>query len=241
LSSPGTPYLHSRHASSENLASLAAITDGTYVSPIALENRLQGLRVADSTVPSEEDNESGLAFGRSRRNSSSNQLNGEYFGFAESTNSNTQTRMGSYDPEYSGAPSGTTSQATSNFISRRTSEEEDGEQSGARTPFPQYDHMEDLAKVPSYATAVKTPAPRTPYEASTCLPTYGAVVREPSPPTVTEPPTAYIRSSPRVPGSLASSPPDVGLNGSRLQPSHRNVSFLQDEERRLRVLQMRGR
>lgn len=240
LSSPSTPYLHSRHASSDNLASLAAITNGTYVSAIALENRLEDLRVADSGVPAEEENDSGLAAGRPRRNSSSAQLNDDYFALPESTNSNTQTRMGSYEPEHSGAPSGTTSHTGSNFISRRTSEE-DEDQSGTQTPFPQYDHMEDLAKVPSYATAVRTPISRTRFETSTELPTYGAVVREPSPPTLTEPPTAHLRASPRVPGSLASSPPDVGTDDSRPPPSHRNVSFIQDEERRLRVLQMRGR
>jgi len=238
LSGPGTPYLHSRHASSENLASLAGVANGTYVSPIALENRLQDLRAGH---PNEEENDLGGGTGRSRGNSSAPQLSDDYF-LGQSSTPNTHPRLSPHEPgSQSSAYPGIPSQPESNMISRRTSEEDDGLASGSRTPFPQYDHMEDLARVPSYATAVKAPAPRTPYEDSTCLPTYGAAVREPSPPALTEPPTAYIRTSPRVPGSLASSPPDLAVNGSRPHVPHRNVSSIQDEERRLRLLQLRGR
>ncbi|KAK5218990.1 hypothetical protein LTR72_008172 [Exophiala xenobiotica] len=238
LSGPGTPYLHSRHASSENLASLAGVANGTYVSPIALENRLQNLRAGH---PNEDENDLGGGIGRSRGDSSAPQTSDDYF-LGHSPTPNMHPRLSPHEPgSQSSAYPGTASQPESNMISRRTSEEDDGLASGARTPFPQYDHMEDLARVPSYATAVKAPAPRTPYEDSTCLPTYGAAVREPSPPALTEPPTAYIRTSPRVPGSLASSPPDLVANGSRQHVPHRNVSSIQDEERRLRLLQLRGR
>ncbi|KIX03967.1 uncharacterized protein Z518_07520 [Rhinocladiella mackenziei CBS 650.93] len=245
LSTPSTPYLHSRHASNENLASLAAITNGNYVSPIALQNRLQDLRVGNPGPTGEEEHDSNLAppsAERSRRNSAPLQVHDDYFGFHTPPGLISHHRISPHEPvSHSGAQSGTPSQPESNYISRRTSEEEDGAQSGARTPFGQYDHMEDLAKVPSYSTAVKTPVPRTPYDQSKCLPTYGAVVREPSPPALAEPPTAYIRTSPRLPGSLASSPLDIGTNGTRSQASHRNVSSLQDEERRLRMMQLRGR
>jgi hypothetical protein len=241
LSGPATPYLHSRHASSENLASLAAVTNGSFVSPVALENRLQNLRIANSGQATDEENDLATIIGRSRRNSGAAQANNDYF-MAASSNQNTHPRLspndqGTQSADYSATPS----LPESTLMSRRTSEEEDGPTSGARTPFPQYDHMEDLAKVPSYATAVKTPVPRTPYEDSTNLPSYGSVVRQPSPPALAEPPTAYIRRSPRVPGSLSSSPPELAMNGGRTQAFHRNVSSIQDEERRLRLLQQRGR
>ncbi|KIW14414.1 hypothetical protein PV08_07197 [Exophiala spinifera] len=240
LSSPGTPYLHSRHASSENLASLAGIANGTYVSPIALENRLQDLHFADAGQTIDDENEAS-ALGRSRSNSNAPHSMEDYF-LSHPSTPGAQPRLSPFEPSsYSGPSSVPASLPGSNLMSRRTSEEDEGQASGSRTPFPQYDHMEDLARVPSYATAVKAPAPRTPYEDSSCLPTYGAAVRAPSPPPLAEPPTAYIRSSPRVPGSLASSPPDLLSNGPRPLVPHRNVSSLQDEERRLRLLQMRGR
>lgn len=241
LSSPGTPYLHSRHASSENLASLAGVANGNYVSPIALENRLQGLRFADAGGANDDENDASGAAGRSRGNSSAPQSVEDYF-LSHSSTPGAQPRWSPLEPSsHNGLYSANQSQPGSNLMSRRTSEEDEGQPSGSRTPFPQYDHMEDLARVPSYATAVKAPAPRTPYEESSCLPTYGAAVREPSPPALAEPPTAYIRSSPRIPGSLASSPPDLSSTGPRPLAPHRNVSSLQDEERRLRLLQIRGR
>lgn len=243
LSNPGTPYLHSRHASSDNLASLAAITNGNYVSPTALENRLQDLRVGGSSLPREEEQDRRLAPGpslRARSNSGSQPLAEDYF---QAHAQSGHTRLSPNElASYSGGPSGSSSQPGSNIMSRRTSEEEDGHQSGAWTPFPQYDHMEDLdlAKIPSYSTAVKTPAPRTNRSSST-LPTYDTVVREPTPPALAEPPTAHVRSGPRIPGSLSSSPSDLGIPGSRHTAPHRNVNTIQDEERRLRLLQQRAR
>jgi hypothetical protein len=247
LSTPGTPYLHSRHASSDNLASLAAITNGNYVSPVALENRLQDLRVGSSSLPRGEESDRNLAAAgrlRSRSNSGNQRQPQDYFDSNSLSSSANQARLSPYEAgSYSGAQSGSPSQPGSNIMSRRTSEEEDGHQSGTRTPFPQYDHMEDLdlAKIPSYTTAVKTPAPRTNRSSST-LPTYDTVVREPTPPALAEPPTAHLRSFARVPGSLSSSPSDLGLPGSsRMAMPHRNVNTIQDEERRLRLLQQRAR
>ncbi|KAJ9634718.1 hypothetical protein H2204_006167 [Knufia peltigerae] len=242
LSSPGTPYLHSRHASSENLASLAGVANGNFVSPIALENRLQDLRFADAGRTNDDDNEAPGGAGSSRGDSNAPQSIDDYF-LSHSSTPGAPPRVSPHEPSsHNGLYSVDPSQPGSNLMSRRTSEEDEGQQpSGSRTPFPQYDHMENLARVPSYATAVKAPAPRTPYEGSPCLPTYGAAVREPSPPALAEPPTAHIRASPRIPGSLASSPPDLSSNGPRPLAPHRNVSSLQDEERRLRLLQMRGR
>lgn len=251
LSTPGTPYLHSRHASSENLASLAAMANGNYVSPAALQTRLQDLRAGDSVIPDLRGNEDSeiQTLGRSRRNSSSGMNAEDYFHLHGHSNGSTHPQISPSPHEGRGSPGGpshTPSAPDSNVMSRRTSEEEDGPVSGARTPFPQYDHMEDLARVPSYTTAVKTPLPRTASEMP--LPTYGAAVREPSPPALAEPPSAHIRISPRLPGRLtvSSQSPDSpinGVNGSGLRTSlsHRSVNSIQDEERRLRMLQMRGR
>jgi len=251
LSSPGTPYLHSRHASSDNLASLAAggpsappvgngLSSHSFVSPIALQSRLQDLRVGGGSA--DEDLDAYLSQlssrDRSRRNSSHHD---DYFTSRDLSNSSTPGRTGPHEMGGSCGPqSGTPSQQSSNAISRRTSEEDqDGTLSGAQTPFAQYDHMEDLAKVPSYSTAVKTPAPRrTTFGPATELPTYGDAVTDTSPPTLLEPPTAYIRSSPRE--IVATSPLNLSLASGRYI-AHRNVSSVQDEERRLRLMQLRGR
>ncbi|KIX96165.1 uncharacterized protein Z520_07943 [Fonsecaea multimorphosa CBS 102226] len=252
LSTPGTPYLHSRHASHENLASLAAMANGNYVSPIALQSRLQDLRVGDSFIQdlrgNEDSDASNLSLpvnGRSRRNSSSTTMPEDYFAPHDASNASPHPRISPHDPGASpGGPSHTPSQPGSLLMSRRTSEEEDGHQSGARTPFPQYDHMEDLARVPSYTTAVKTPAPRTQLNQSIALPTYGAAVTDPSPPPLAEPPTVHLRTSPRLPGSITATAnsPDSPVNGvARTTVSHRTVSSIQDDERRLRMMQLRGR
>ncbi|EXJ54385.1 hypothetical protein A1O7_09724 [Cladophialophora yegresii CBS 114405] len=252
LSTPGTPYLHSRHASSDNLASLAAMANGNYVSPAALQTRLQNLWVVDSSIQDLRGNEDseiqslGLpAEVRSRRNSASGANPQDYFRPHDASNGSTHPRI---SPNEGGMNSDnashTPSYPPSNLMSRRTSEEEDGQISGTRTPFPQYDHMEDLARVPSYSTAVKTPAPRQLSDQSISLPTYGAAVTVPSPPALAEPPSAYIRTSPRLPGriTVSSQSPDSPINGvPRGSLSHRSVNSIQDEERRLRMLQMRGR
>ncbi|KAJ9613956.1 hypothetical protein H2200_002092 [Cladophialophora chaetospira] len=251
LSTPGTPYLHSRHASSENLASLTAMANGNYVSPAALQTRLQNLDVGDSSIqdlPGNEDSEiqslgvPGVT--RSRNNSASRVNPEDYFQPHDLSNGNTHPRISPSDVgAISSDPPPMHSQSSSDLVSRRTSEEEDGQFSGTRTPFPQYDHMEDLARVPSYSTAVKTPAPRQLSDASVSLPTYGAAT-QPSPPSLAEPPTAHIRTSPRLPGRITTSSqsPDSPINGPpRGSLNHRSVGSIQDEERRLRMLQMRGR
>ena len=252
LSTPGTPYLHSRHASSDNLASLAAMANGTYVSPVALQTRLQNLNVGDSFIQDLRGNEDGeiQSLGlseevRSRRNSSSAANPDDYFQPLEATNGNALPGISPNDPGIVvGGPSHTPSYPGSNLMSRRTSEEEEGQLSGTRTPFAQYDHMEDLARVPSYSTAVKTPVPRQLSDPSLVLPSYGASLRRPSPPSLAEPPSAHIRTSPRLPGriTVSSQSPDSPINGPpRGSISHRNLNTIQDEERRLRVVQARGR
>ncbi|ETN39359.1 uncharacterized protein HMPREF1541_05582 [Cyphellophora europaea CBS 101466] len=215
LSTPGTPYLHSRQPSLENLRSLDAITSGSTgattpnggsVNPAALQDRLRNLHVSG---PSNLDREPAHSHDASRRNSDPN--NDSYFGSQYASGDNTQNSSG--------------------VLSRRESEEDDGFQSGARTPFPQYAHMEDLARVPSYSTAVKAPAPQS---IGADLPTYGAVCTRPGPPALSAPPSAYLRDS-RAAGSLN------GTLTGQSPPLNRNLSTLQDDERRFRLMQMRGR
>jgi arrestin-related trafficking adapter 4/5/7 len=206
---PGTPYLHSRQPSHENLRSLDAIASshgtsgistplGGSISPAALQYRLQNLDVASGSLSRNDSQEDGVT-----RASDPNEP-GSYF-----------------SPE-------DMSHDSSGILSRRESEEADGLQSGARTPFAVYAHTEDLARVPSYSTAVKAPAPHT---NAGDLPTYGAVTTNgessSSHPPLPEPPSAHLRD------------PRNGLG--RSPPQNRNLSYLQDGERRLRLMQLRGR
>ena len=252
LSAPGTPYLHSRQASNENLRSLDAITNGgtghstpngAYVSPAALQHRLQNLHVSAHGPLSFNNEEFDLqvhpASGDgSRRNSNPHAGNEDYFS-ANGSGSRSHPSPHTSPGESGAGPS----QGTHASISRRASEEEDGHASGARTPFAQYAHMEDLSRVPSYSTAVKTAAPRRQEHHTVAnLPSYGAAVTGPSPPALAEPPIAHIRSSSRSRNpSLVDIPPDVGGSSARPIPMPRHVGALQDDERRLRILQARGR
>ena len=252
VSTPGTPYLHSRHASSDNLANLSNMTNGSYVSPVALQTRLQSLRVGDSNIQDLVGNEDSeiQSLGipgevRLRRDSSSATNPDDHLQSHEAPNENTNPLISpNAFGAQSGEPSHTPSYPSSDLVSRRTSSEEEGQISGTRTPHAQYDHMEDLARVPSYSTAVKTPAPRKAFDQLGSLPTYGAAVTRPSPPALAEPPTAHIRTSTRLSGRVmvSSQPPDSSINGPPMNSlSHRSLNSIQDEERRLRMLQNRGR
>ena len=88
----------------------------------------------------------------------------------------------------SSLPCGHLSRNGSTDLSRPNS----GEDHGTHTPVPHYHEIEDLARIPSYSTAVRTPA-RTTYS-GTDLPSYVAAVsssRGQSPPT--QPPVAHLR------------------------------------------------
>jgi arrestin-related trafficking adapter 4/5/7 len=198
--SPGTPYLHSRQPSHENLRSLDAITGGNSgistpnggsVNPAALQYRLQNLHVNGSSEGAEAD--ASHSHNASRRNSDPHE--------------------GYFDAQ---------THDSSGILSRRESEEDNGGQSGLRTPFPQYAHMEDLARVPSYSTAVKTPVTQT---NGSDLPTYGSAVTG-APVSLPEPPNAHLRD----PNPFARSP-----------PMNRNLRSLQSDDQRLRLMQLRGR
>ena len=234
FSTPGTPYSESRNISSENLASLNAVTNGAgistspggqHVSPAALQSRLQNLRVdghprhtlrADDDTNPLPDSTNG-----SRRNSSNHALH-DYFSHSGQPSSGHSPAL----------QNGQQSNSDSNPLSRQPSEDENLA-CGTATPRVQFREVEDLARVPSYTTAVRTPAPKTPASGLGNLPTYGDATHSAghSPPFPLEPPSAHLR------GSRSG----TGLNGMGRLPSSRNVATIQDEERRLRTIQARGR
>ena len=243
LSTPGTPYLHSRHASHENLRNPNAITIGSMgtstpnsgsVNPAALEYRLQNLHTGPSQLVQEELNINiHPATGDNSRRPSEQVHLDDYF---------TPEDSSAVHSHPVGSPNEVGASSSSASISRRVSEEEDGYVSGTRTPFPQYAHTEDLARVPSYSTAVKAPAPRNANGEGSSLPSYGAVMTaSTSPSALTEPPIAHLHGSARSRNASVTASPPNGVSGANTPLSNRNVTSLQDDERRLRLMQMRGR
>jgi len=234
LSATGTPYSHSRNISSENLASLGGVAagdlDSTLVSASALQHRLQDLRRSERVIPTiARDDHDQPANGSLSRGGSLPQTNGEYLdGATEGDGSGHQSR---------GTASGRNSLPDSNDVSRRTSNEDQNHTSGTVTPFFHTDHFEDLAKVPSYSTAIRTPAPRS-GNSGLDLPSYGSCIADARPSTPGPPPMAHLRDSNRTEHSPSYPPldPEAG------QPMmNRNLGGLQGEERRTRMMQLRGR
>lgn len=222
LSGTATPYSHSRTLSSENLASLHAVADGNsnpgHVSASALQHRLQDLRRSDRLVPTiARDDYDQPASGNLSRRGSPSRTNGDYSsGVAEGGEAGSR---GSH-----GTPSGRNSLPDSTNASRRTSNEDQHKTSGTATPVFHTDHSEDLAKVPSYSTAIKTPAPR-PQGSGNDLPSYVACVAGSEGSTPMAPPSAHLRD-----------PIHTGR-----PPTNTNLRELQDDVRRLRTMQLRGR
>lgn len=240
FSTPGTPGLHSRSQSSENLVSLNAITNGAamstvpqgqYVSAAALQSRLQNLRASGAPVHTPLTDDDTLpppdAVDRSRRNSSTPALQ-DYF--CEPTAN--QSSHG-HSPALQNGTGHHSGGSHSNSLSRRTSDDDDVLASGTATPRVQFNEVEDLARVPSYTTAVRTPAPKTPSSGMGNLPTYGDATHAVggSPPVLVEPPSAHLR------GSRSG----TQLEGIGRHFGSRNVASIQDDERRLRTMQARGR
>jgi hypothetical protein len=214
-------YNQSRAGSHENLASLneAAHPTGA-VPPAALSSRLQNLNATSRSN----------SFRRVHPSSGAN---------TPHPVAHTDSEPGYFDHHHS-APN-------SNPLSRRTSEENNHGQSnltsGQHTPeHIDYSELGDLTKVPSYRTAVKTPARGMSY--SDALPNYEAAISAPPSPVRTF-------SSPTTPGSDTET-----LNGNRnplatvgftpihppapahIMPPHVGEG---DERRRLHILQTRGR
>lgn len=222
LSGPGTPYTQSRNISSENLTSLDGVANAPgHVSASALQNRLQDLRLSDRNVPSAtlRDERDQPASGTLSRRTSEPHVNGDYFG---------------HSPSNGGSTSGRSSAHGSDHGSRRGSQEDRVQASGTVTPFFHFDHFEDLAKVPSYSTAIKTRVPRSP-GSGIDLPTYGASVAEARPAIPMPPPNAHVRdTTQRQTQANGSYPPHI-VTANRIS------SGLHDEERRLRLTQLRRR
>lgn len=117
----------SRNVSSENLASMNALTNSD-ISVSVLQNRLSNLHASRSGRTSPESEPHGMNGSANRRLGAS----GDYFG--------TSPVPGS--PGLSRTPS--------------DEAEQDHVQSGTATPRPQFVEVESLSRVPSYSTAVRT-------------------------------------------------------------------------------------
>ena len=246
LSMPGTPFgSYSRNISSENLASLDAttISAGDHVSPAALQSRLQNLGVSGPDgrpvlVPDETLHEPMHDESLSRRGSA---YNGPSDSFVPPGSSSTpQSHRQSHDRSPNGQyPSSNNHDrnsqgSTSTILSRRASGEEQTT-SRARTPVAYFHEVEDLSRVPSYHTAVTTPAP-TAYSGPD-LPSYGAAMvgsGSSTSATPAEPPAAHVR--------VAQSRGPSTWRHAYMSGMHRRGSDpTQDEESRLRLMQARGR
>lgn len=223
LSGAATPYAHSRNISSENLVSLDGVANSPgFVSASALQNRLHDLRLNGIVPTAFRDERDQPASGTLSRRLSATQTNGDYF---------------EHSPNNGESGSGRSSTPDSGDVSRRVSNEDHPHRSGTMTPMFHFDHYEDLAKVPSYSTALKTRAPRSP-GSGIDLPTYGASVADSRPPIPMAPPSAHLRESHQHQTQTnASYPP---REAQRRHVTGRNAGSPQDEERRLRVMQLRG-
>lgn len=226
-SGPGTPFGPlSRNMSSENLASMNALTN-TDISASALHHRLTNLNTSPHHHPATPGAMTpGIATPGDGLHGSQSPTDGhaihrqlgvpnDYFGPSSGSNSHSQ-----------GSPE----------LSRRPSDEveHDGIPSGMATPFhPQYAEVETLSRVPSYSTAVRCAVrPR-----DSGLPDYSAVIAS-SLPTISVPQSpqqAHIRSG-RASG--VATPLEV-----QNRPGYFNYhgGHADDEDRRLRLVQARAR
>lgn len=218
-SGPGTPFgTLSRNMSSENLASMNAITDGD-ISASALHSRLSRLHATHgnrATPPTDSsDGHDGESDHRAADHSP------DYF-------SGQQSGSASHSPDSNSVP-----------LSRRVSEEQDSDHqsSGVVTPYhPQYLEVENLSRVPSYTTAVRSTVPST---YSSGLPDYqSAIAGDVASDTPQSPQPAFLRSGPR--------PQDAQSLPESFRPSvfhnrHTSHHLNEDEERQLRLVQARAR
>ena len=217
FSTPGTPFGSlSRNISSENLSSIigqggrqslfeAGAANNQQVngdiSPAVLQHRLQNLPVSGSGLARStlvtEDHRSDRSVSRTNSTRHPSNATGDYFDPDLNGSPSCHSQKMSPGPSPglfpgesapNSLPSGPLSRSGSTDLSRPNS----GEGYGAHTPIPHYHEIEDLARIPSYRTAVRTPA-RTPYS-GTDLPSYGAAVGSSigqSPPA--QPPAVYLR------------------------------------------------
>jgi arrestin-related trafficking adapter 4/5/7 len=216
FSTPGTPFGSlSRNISAENLSSLIGQggRESTFelspaynqqvngdVSPAALQHRLQNIRVCGSGLAHSplaiEDHYSDYSVGGNNSIRHPSNAPGDYFDPETGGTSLPHSQQMSPGPSpgppgdsaRNSLPNGHLSRNGSTDLSRPNS----GEDHGTNTPIPHYHEIEDLARIPSYSTAVRTPARRT--YSGTDLPSYVAAVGsshgQSSP---AQPPIAYLR------------------------------------------------
>ncbi len=217
-------YAQSRAGSTENLAIMSQ--DGA-VPPAALSSRLQN-----------------VSLNQSNRNSSF---------FSNSSRSGTTTPFNHLPDDEN---SGDWSQTHSTELSRRTSEDDHSHShshSHSSTP-PEPEHAEhldmaELSKVPSYATATRTPLPRThSFPGFGGLPDYRTAISAPASPGwfVLNDPMSTISESTSAEAGENSQPRNVSpTRGSRAESlgfhflPHAPLGDPQ-AERRVRIMQSRG-
>lgn len=232
VSGPATPFgTLSRNLSAEDLPSMATVSNGD-ISASALHSRLSRLHangVNQSRSPDAADSHDSEPGRRTSGHGS------DYFSYNRSSGSHSQSPEGS-----------------STTVSRRPSVDHDYETlpSGMATPYhvPQYLEVESLSRVPSYSTALRS-NPRTPYNSD--LPDYESatagdnVVNPPR-----SPQQAHVRSSGWSHFSALTESyhrPSFfhshsrGNSRDQSRDRNHNNNAHDDEERRLRLLQARGR
>lgn len=232
-----TPFFaQSRNGSSENLHSLDSVANGA-VPPHALSNRLQNLAASSRNS----------SFLRRGNQSGSGSNTPRHHDDHSSELATSAPAPGYFD----GHNSHSHSAPRSNPLSRRTSGEDDDISaftSGVHTP----EHidraeMDKLSKVPSYTTALRTPARGMSYSDLSSLPNYEQTMSRPASP---------IRSpengiTPGVHGrggyfegnfssSNGSTTPVLEMGSGRPAMGRSHISD-SDASRRLHLLQARGR
>lgn len=233
LSSNVTPYSLSRRGSHDSVPHLAAIAqDPNSVSASALSRRLADLRTSDRPVVSgmtgseHQPSQGDLSRGDSPLRGESDAPSP---GRSHPSCPVPRMQTGVLSPAGPHDP-----------VRMSPMEEERMYVSGTTTSFFHTDHFEDLAKVPSYTTAVRTPAPRS--GDGLDLPSYGAIVAQAQTEaeSLLPPPSAHLRRPHALNGTSGS---QASLGQAMRRPifsarsTHHSVH--NDDERMLRVRQMR--
>lgn len=189
-------YSQSRSGSNENLAALSSM-DGvasSAVRPEALSHRLQNLAMSSRNNSFYRRPHAGGSGGNTPLYHP-NHDDSLHHGYASNPNFRVAGSLPRSQPGYFDQPPThhSNSAPNSNTISRRTSEEDESHTpvlSGTHTPE-HIDYSLDLNKVPSYSTAVKTPARGISYTDLGALPNYETAISRPASP---------VRSMPTSPG-----------------------------------------
>ncbi|KAI8958731.1 hypothetical protein F5Y11DRAFT_359762 [Daldinia sp. FL1419] len=221
-------YAQSRAGSTENLAAMA---HAIAVPPAVLSSRLQNVSLDES-----------------RRNES-------YISTGSGSGATTPFNH-PHDNEH--AQAGDSSQVHSAQLSRQTSEEDHPNPAGGHHTPPEHTEfldMEQLSKVPSYATATRAPLPRSQsYSGAMVLPDYQTATSAPGSPTrivvndpmatmatiVEAPPARVVVSSTRSRSASRTRQTNRhSIGGFSFFPSHTSVGGT-DGERRLRLIQGRS-